>query len=124
MSTEKLTDRYDGEQRYGRTGAGMSLFIAFGGLRRLSGSVFLFFVCLSGLGAVYASEPVAADVSSRVNVQDFYDVSCHSHYYHLSFASFASIWMFLNAAVFVFAFCIFLKHWCFRAFTSDTAKGY
>lgn len=124
MSSEKLTGRYDGEQRYGRPGTGMSPFIEFGGIRRLSCPVFLFFVFLSCLGAVSATEPVGVDASSRINVQEFYDVSCHSHYYHLSFASFASIWMFLNAAVFVFAFCVFLKHWCFRAFTSDTAKGY
>lgn len=68
---------------------------------------------------VQPSEPITA-----VLEHDFYGVGCDSHRFHLSVVSFASIWLMLNFIIFVTSFAIFMKHWCFKAFTSDTVKGY
>ncbi|AWV68159.1 M73 protein [Murid betaherpesvirus 1] len=134
------TESGDDSGRFGRTGAGMFVFIMPGlGVFRLSFFLLLCFDMASG-----SSSPAAALVSSAGgsvsdttagkivindgsdahNINEFYDVKCHSHFYGLSVSSFASIWMMVNAIVFICAFGVFMRHWCYKAFTSDTAKGY
>ncbi|AWV68674.1 M73 protein [Murid betaherpesvirus 1] len=134
------TESGDDSGRFGRTGAGMFGFImpGFVGVFRLSFFLLLCFAMASGSSSspsaavsVAASMPdttvskiVISDGSEAHNINEFYDVKCHSHFYGLSVSSFASIWMMVNAIVFICAFGVFMRHWCYKAFTSDTAKGY
>nr|WEG69899.1 envelope glycoprotein N [Mastomys natalensis cytomegalovirus 3]WEG70319.1 envelope glycoprotein N [Mastomys natalensis cytomegalovirus 3]WEG70459.1 envelope glycoprotein N [Mastomys natalensis cytomegalovirus 3]WEG70599.1 envelope glycoprotein N [Mastomys natalensis cytomegalovirus 3]WEG70879.1 envelope glycoprotein N [Mastomys natalensis cytomegalovirus 3] len=123
MSTEKLTGRGDGE-RCGREGFGMSAFIRFCDSRMGILLCFVVFVMSCIVPTCGENGRVESDGTALLNVDNFFEVNCHSHFYELSIQSFASVWMMINAVVFFCAFSVFLKHWCYKAFTSDTAKGY
>ncbi|AFX83388.1 B73 [Murid betaherpesvirus 8] len=121
MSTEKLTG-YADKERGGRSGTGTWPFIR---MAREFCDRFPFFLCfLISLYLTPTSGAISTDGTAERNVADFYHVDCHSHYFELSIKSFSAIWMCINAIVFVCAFAVFMKHWCYKAFTSDTSKGY
>lgn len=61
---------------------------------------------------------------SHAGAGDFYHVRCHSHTYELSATSFAALWTFSNMIILLCSFSVFLKHCCYKTFTTDTSKGY
>lgn len=71
------------------------------------------------VGGTSPSPTVVAETGN-----DFRSAACHSHVYELSISSFASVWMLINVVVFSCSFGVFMKHCCYKTFTSDTSKGY
>lgn len=128
MADEDKFYPYGAAGRYDKAGTGMSLFMgARWGFHR-GVPAFLWVGTLLSLVAVTtaATDNHAYTLTNAGPSVDrsFYGVGCNSHYFHLSVKSFASIWLMLNFVLFVASFAIFMKHWCFKAFTSDTVKGY
>nr|WEG69070.1 envelope glycoprotein N [Mastomys natalensis cytomegalovirus 2]WEG69208.1 envelope glycoprotein N [Mastomys natalensis cytomegalovirus 2]WEG69347.1 envelope glycoprotein N [Mastomys natalensis cytomegalovirus 2]WEG69485.1 envelope glycoprotein N [Mastomys natalensis cytomegalovirus 2]WEG69623.1 envelope glycoprotein N [Mastomys natalensis cytomegalovirus 2] len=122
MTGEKCED-YDGDDRCERNWSGMCDFIGL----RMSWrcSFWLLVSCIMISCSVTTAEEAGTSITAEeINVADFYKVECNSHYFHLSVKSFAAIWMLTNAFIFICSFAIFMKYWCYKAFTSDTAKGY
>lgn len=74
-------------------------------------------------GASSTSSPTVAKTTVP-HKTTFYDVNCVSHAYEISVTSFAAIWSLINVAILMCSFAMFLKHVCYKTFTSETSRGY